>query len=73
MKRGILTSFGFALPLSVAGLVAVLLLFSPVGSAAQSQGWPQQYGGVMLQGFDSDSYDDTQWALLERQADDLSS
>ena len=73
MKRGILTSFGFALPLSVVSLVAVLLLFSPVGSAAQSQGWPQQYGGVMLQGFYWDSYDDTQWALLERQADDLSS
>ena len=40
---------------------------SPAG--AQSQGWPSQYGGVMLQGFYWDSYDDTQWSLLEQQSD----
>ena len=29
-----------------------------------AQGWPAQYGGVMLQGFFWDSYVDTQWANL---------
>ena len=38
-----------------------------------AQGWPQNYGGVMLQGFYWDSYDDSQWATLEKQANDLAS
>lgn len=42
-------------------------------NSAFAQGWPQNYGGVMLQGFYWDSFDDTQWALLERQADELAS
>ena len=29
--------------------------------AVMAQGWPQNYGGVMLQGFYWNSYDDTQW------------
>lgn len=37
-----------------------------------SQGWPENYPGVMLQGFYWNSYADTQWILLEKQADDLS-
>lgn len=37
-----------------------------------SVGWPSQYGGVMLQGFYWDSFDDSQWTLLEAQADELS-
>lgn len=37
-----------------------------------AQGWPQDYGGVMLQGFYWDSYNETQWENLERQADELS-
>ena len=37
-----------------------------------AQGWPQQYGGVMLQGFYWDSYADTRWTNLEAQADELS-
>lgn len=37
-----------------------------------AQGWPEQYKGVMLQGFSWDSYADTQWANLESQADELS-
>ena len=36
-----------------------------------SQGWPADYGGVMLQGFSWDSYDASQWKILEKQADDL--
>ena len=37
-----------------------------------AQGWPSQYGGVMLQGFYWDSYVDSQWSYLEKQADELS-
>ncbi len=37
-----------------------------------AQGWPANYGGVMLQGFYWDSYTDTQWSYLEGQADELS-
>lgn len=36
-----------------------------------AQGWPENYKGVMLQGFYWDSYDDSQWAALEKQANDL--
>lgn len=36
------------------------------------QGWPKDYGGVMLQGFYWDSFDDTRWDNLERLADELS-
>lgn len=46
------------------------LLMLPLSLLAQ--GWPAQYEGVMLQGFSWDSYVDTQWANLERQADELS-
>ena len=37
-----------------------------------AQGWPANYGGVMLQGFYWDSYDDTRWSTLTSQADELS-
>lgn len=36
-----------------------------------SQGWPINYGGVMLQGFSWDSYNDSQWKILANQADDM--
>lgn len=42
-----------------------------VAIAAMAQGWPENYKGVMLQAFYWDSYDDTQWSLLEKQASDL--
>lgn len=35
------------------------------------QGWPAGYGGVMLQGFYWDSFDDSQWTVLEKKADDF--
>ena len=38
---------------------------------ALSQGWPANYGGVMLQGFYWDSYTDTKWTNLTAQADEL--
>ncbi len=37
-----------------------------------AQGWPAQYEGVMLQGFYWDSYSQSQWTKLEKQADELS-
>ena len=54
---------------------ALLMLFTFQFSllTASAQGWPENYGGVMLQGFYWDSYKDTRWALLEQQAYDLAS
>ncbi len=43
---------------------------SPTLSA--TQGWPANYGGVMLQGFYWDSFDDSQWSVLEQKADEFS-
>lgn len=42
-------------------IVCVALL--PLMMAAQ--GWPSNYGGVMLQGFYWDSYTDSRWTNLE--------
>ena len=47
----------------------LVLLF--VAIATMAQGWPENYQGVMLQGFFWDSYNDTQWTRLEKQADEL--
>ena len=43
-------------------------------TCVMAQGWPANYGGVMLQGFYWDYYDDEgwgSWSALEGQADDL--
>ncbi|MBO5824807.1 MAG: alpha-amylase, partial [Prevotella sp.] len=37
-----------------------------------AQGWPANYGGVMLQGFFWDSFVDTQWTNLEKESDEIS-
>ncbi len=37
-----------------------------------AQGWPANYGGVMLQGFYWDSYSETSWTALTNKADTLS-
>ncbi len=50
-------------------LAASLLVGSLTHTLAQ--GWPAEYGGVMLQGFYWNSYTDTQWSYLESQADEL--
>ena len=47
----------------------VLLLMLP--AMMIGQGWPSNYGGVMLQGFYWDSYSDSQWTKLESQADEF--
>ncbi len=44
-----------------------------IAIAAFAQGWPKDYKGVMLQGFYWDSWDDSQWVTLEKQANDLAS
>lgn len=36
-----------------------------------SQGWASDYSGVMLQGFSWDSYNESQWKVLEKQAKEL--
>ena len=38
-------------------------------TATATPGWPGTYGGVMLQGFYWDSYDDSSWPALTAQAD----
>ena len=55
-------------------IYTTLLLFvaSLTISAQDSDaGWPKNYEGVMLQGFSWDSFVDTQWTNLERQADEM--
>ena len=63
-------------------LLSVLLFFAAqlstfnfqlstgIGSA-HAQGWPSNYGGVMLQGFYWNSYAETKWTNLESQTDEL--
>lgn len=52
---------------------AMLMAFAALhGSDARALGWPENYQGVMLQGFYWDSYTDTKWTNLEAQADELS-
>ena len=48
------------------------LILLVVAISTMAQGWPKDYKGVMLQGFYWDSFADTQWTRLEKQADDLS-
>ena len=48
------------------------LVLMLVAIATMAQGWPQNYKGVMLQGFYWDSYADSKWTVLESQADELS-
>lgn len=52
-------------------VLALLLTLQLSFSTASAQGWPADYKGVMLQGFFWDSYNDSRWARLEKQADDL--
>ena len=50
-------------------LITALGLLMPLLLLAQ--GWPSNYGGVMLQGFYWDSYTPTKWTRLTAQADEL--
>ena len=51
---------------SLLGLLMTISL-----AAADVQGWPANYGGVMLQGFYWDSYDDSKWTNLKSMAPEL--
>lgn len=51
-------------------LIAVALI-TLCSQSASAQGWPENYGGVMLQGFYWDSFSQSKWTKLESQADDL--
>lgn len=54
-------------------VVAVVMTFTTgIAGTVNAQGWPEKYDGVMLQGFYWDSYVDTQWSNIEKQADELS-
>ena len=61
MKRILLTALSF-----------IICHFSFCPTGALAQGWPSQYGGVMLQGIYWDSYADTNWSTLESQAAEMS-
>ncbi|MBR0037117.1 MAG: chitobiase/beta-hexosaminidase C-terminal domain-containing protein [Bacteroidales bacterium] len=50
----------------------MLMLAVSTASNLQAQGWPENYDGVMLQGFYWDSYSATKWTKLEAQADEIS-
>ena len=51
----------------------VILLSVLAPFCANAQGWPANYNGVMLQAFYWDSFADSQWLVLEEQADELAS
>ena len=51
--------------------ISTLLVMMMTTLLTMGQGWPENYGGVMLQGFYWDSYDDSRWVTLEKQANDL--
>lgn len=53
-------------------LVTVAVLLLAGGGKADAQGWPKDYDGVMLQGFYWDSFSDSKWSKIEKQADELS-
>ena len=50
-------------------LTTMLVIMAP--ALLQAQGWPANYGGVMLQAFRWNSFADTRWGNLENQADEL--
>lgn len=56
---------------SILSFLFAAVTFSGHTITATAQGWPANFGGVMLQGFYWDSYADSQWAYLEQQADDI--
>ena len=49
----------------------ISLLFVVLSLTANAQGWPANYGGVMLQGFYWDGYTDARWTNLQKQTDNF--
>ena len=52
-------------------VLAIVIAYHLSLLTSTAQGWPSDYPGVMLQSFYWNSYDDTQWSALEKQASDL--
>ena len=50
-------------------ITSIMMVLLPLLMLAQ--GWPANYGGVMMQGFSWNSFTDTRWTVLESQADDF--
>ena len=50
-------------------ITAIAMAILPLMMLAQ--GWPANYGGVMLQGFSWDNYTDPRWSQLEKNAPEL--
>ena len=50
----------------------LLLAAAVLPLLSQAQGWPDNYGGVMMQGFWWNSFGDTRWVNLTKQADEIS-
>ncbi len=50
--------------------IITIVMWMTLPLLALGQGWPSNYGGVMLQGFYWDSYNDSKWTNLESQADE---
>ena len=53
-------------------IFAIVAVCAFASQNAKAQGWPANYGGVMLQGFYWDSYTKSAWVNLEKQADEFS-
>ena len=51
--------------------IYTILWMLTISVATMAQGWPEKYEGVMLQGFYWNGYADSQWPLLERDANNL--
>lgn len=54
-------------------LLVFLMFLAGFVPQAKSNGWEANYGGVMLQGFYWDSFEDTKWTNLTSQVNELSS
>lgn len=63
MKRLILLFLAF--------IALITPIFNRQSTARAAEGWPSNYGGVMLQGFYWDSFDATKWTNLQGQAAEL--
>ncbi len=50
----------------------LLLAAAVLPLLSQAQGWPDNYGGVMIQAFSWNSFGDTRWVNLTKQADEIS-
>lgn len=50
----------------------ILLTIAALPLLSQAQGWPDNYGGVMLQAFSWNSFSDTRWTKLTKDAQEMS-